>query len=131
MPRSLAPEDIEERPGRSRRSALAAVGAWVLGALAAAGVLAPTEALGCRRRTGATDSDPNDSAGFGRTGLTDSDPSDEGGCGHGRGGSGPPRGGGAPRGGGGGGGGGNRRRPRGRGCTDQDPNDRVGRGRRC
>ncbi|WP_206934434.1 hypothetical protein [Roseococcus thiosulfatophilus] len=60
-------------------------------------------------RTGITDSDPNDSPGYGRggrprTGVSDSDPNDRPGYG---------RGGGRPR----------------TGLTDSDPNDTAGHGR--
>ncbi len=76
--------------------------------------LAPLREAQAQYRTGLTDSDPNDSPGYGRgqrrprTGLTDADPND--GAGYGRGGN----------------RGGNRRHT---GLTDADPNDGAGYGR--
>ncbi|MBI5517335.1 MAG: hypothetical protein HY909_26415 [Deltaproteobacteria bacterium] len=105
-PKSLDPEDIEEVPQVNRRSALASVGALLAGAVFGAGVLAPSEAEACRRRTGRTDRDPSDGVGRGHTGLTDGDSGDEAGCGRGR-------------------------RVRRRRCTDSDPRDRPGRGVNC
>lgn len=112
---SLNPEDIEEVPTTSRRSALAAVGGMVAAAVTGAVVLTPSEAEACRRRTGRTDSDPQDGVGRGRTGLTDSDSGDESQCGRG-------------------GRGYRVIRTRRRGCTDSDGGrfaDGVGRGRHC
>jgi hypothetical protein len=98
-PRSLDDSDIEDVAQPSRRSALAAVGAAVAGAVFGAVMLSPSEAEACRRRTGRTDADPQDGAGRGRTGLTDSDSGDEAQCGRG---------------------GGSRARNRRRTCTDSD-----------
>ncbi len=112
--KSLDAGDIEDVATTSRRSALAAVGATVA-AVTGAVLLSPSEAEACRRRTGRTDSDPQDGYGRGRTGLTDSDSGDESQCGRG-------------------GGGYRVVRPRRRSCTDSDGGrfaDGVGRGRHC
>lgn len=106
-PLSLDDSDIVEVERPSRRSAIARVGALVASAVFGAAALTPGEAEACRRRTGRTDSDPNDGVNRGRTGLTDSDSGDEAQCGRG-----------------------SRSRGR-RRCTDSDPNDGVNHGRHC
>ena len=63
---TLDDNDIEEVAQPTRRSALATVGAVLTGAVFGAAVLTPGEAEACNRRTGRTDSDPNDGAGRGR-----------------------------------------------------------------
>lgn len=57
----------------SRRSFVA----LVTGAAASTMIVSPAQA----QRTGRTDSDPDDSSGYGRTGYTDSDPNDRSGFG--------------------------------------------------
>ena len=57
----------------SRRSFVA----LVTGAAASTMITSPAKA----QRTGRTDSDPDDSVGYGRTGYTDSDPNDSAGYG--------------------------------------------------
>ena len=109
---------------------IATAGGAIAAAAPAAEALEPTLA---QYRTGLTDSDPNDSPGYGRgyrgsprTGLTDSDPND--GAGQGRGYRGAPRTGitdADPNDGAGNGRGGSR----GRSVSDNDPNDPPGRGR--
>lgn len=94
---TLNDDDIEEVSSPTRRSALAAVGAALAGAVFGAAVLLPREAKACPNRTGRTDSDPSDGVGRGHTGFTDADPSDGVNCGRGR-----------------------RARGRVRRCTDQD-----------
>lgn len=112
-PLTLSDEDIVSSERPDRRSALSAIGASVAAVFGAI-VLRPDDANACRRRTGRTDSDPQDGVGRGRTGLTDSDSGDEAGCGRGR--------------------RTYRSRPRRSGCTDQDSGpgaDGVGYGRFC
>ena len=113
--KTLSEEDIHTERGLGRRSALAGIGAAVVGtaAVTALGALAPEEAQAQTDRDGGPNADP---AGRGRTGRTDSDggPNADR-AGHGRGRA--------------------RRRPRPRrGCTDSDGGrfaDAAGRGRRC
>ncbi len=83
-PATLDDSDIEEVASPTRRSAIAAVGAAVAGAVFGATLLTPGEAKACPQRTGRTDSDPNDGVNRGRTNITDSDPSDGVNCGRGR-----------------------------------------------
>ena len=82
-PPTLNDDDIVEVERPNRRSALAAIGASVA-AVFGATMLKAEDAEACRRRTGRTDSDPQDGVGRGRTGITDSDSGDEAGCGRGR-----------------------------------------------
>ena len=85
LTKTLTDDDIVEQKPVQRRSVLQAVGAVLFGSTVASVLSLPSSAEAQnRRRTGRTNSDPNDGPGYGRTGITDSDPSD--GAGYGRGG---------------------------------------------
>ena len=86
--KTLTDEDIVEEKSVGRRFALRMIGGLALGSAVASVLTHPAEAE-AQRRTGRTNSDPDDRPGYGRTGVTDSDPSDGSGYGRGRGGARP------------------------------------------